>query len=81
MLPASLSQLTFGSYFNQPLSENVLPASITQLTFGIRFNQPLSVDMLPVNLTFLSFDCARFEKALSEDVLIAFAYALESGKA
>ena len=58
----------------------MLPASITQLTFGYKFNQPLSVGMLPANLTKLSFDRASFEQALSEDVLIVFADALEAGK-
>ena len=36
VLPANLTQLTFGDLFNQvqPLAAGVLPANLTQLTFG-----------------------------------------------
>jgi hypothetical protein len=42
VLPRSLTQLTFGKCFNQPLAKGVLPLSLTQLTFGKCFNQPLA---------------------------------------
>ena len=35
VLPASLTQLSFGTLFTQPLVEGVLPASLTQLSFVI----------------------------------------------
>ena len=40
VLPASLTHLTFGYRFNQPLAEGVLPASLKQLTLGWEFDQP-----------------------------------------
>lgn len=49
-LPASLTHITFGDDFNQPL--NNLPASLTHLTLGRYFNQPL--DGIPSTLIYLS---------------------------
>jgi hypothetical protein len=60
VLPASLTHLTFGHWFNQPLAPGVLPASLTHLTFGHWFNQPLHSGVpegrgvLPASLTHLT---------------------------
>jgi hypothetical protein len=62
-LPASLTHLTFGHYFNQPLHSGVLegmgvlPTSLIHLTFGECFNQPLAHEgrgVLPSALTHLT---------------------------
>jgi hypothetical protein len=79
VLPASITQLTFGFYFNQPLSEHVLPASITQLTFGSDFNQPLSEHVLPASITQLTFG-SEFNQPLSEHVLPASITQLTFGR-
>src|SRR5207244_4297204 len=50
VLPNSLTQLTFGYYFNQPITKKVLPNSLTQLTFGDYFNQPITKEVLPNSL-------------------------------
>jgi hypothetical protein len=50
VLPANLSQLTFGYGFNQPIGEGVLPANISQLTFGVCFNQSIGDGVLPANV-------------------------------
>jgi len=39
-LPPSLTSLSFGNNFNQPI--NNLPNTITNLSFGRNFNQPIS---------------------------------------
>jgi hypothetical protein len=62
VLPASLTHLTFGHFFNQPLAPGVFPASLTHLTFGCDFNQPLHFGVLegrgvlPASLTYLTLD-------------------------
>jgi hypothetical protein len=50
-LPNSITHLTFGYYFNQPVDN--LPNSITHLTFGESFNQP--VNNLPNSIVELVF--------------------------
>ena len=56
-LPQSLTSLTLGLGFNQPLSKDNLPQSLTSLTFYCNsyFNQP--IDKLPQSLT--SLDLGR----------------------
>ena len=68
ILPPSLTQLTFGDEFKQPLQEGVLPSSLTQLTFGSEFNQPLQEGVLPSSLTQLIFGY-DFNQPLQEGVL------------
>ena len=70
LLPASLTELTFGSEFNQPLAAVVLPANLTQLTFGKFFNQPLAAGVLPASLTQLTFGM-YFNQPLAAGVLPA----------
>jgi hypothetical protein len=50
-LPKTLTSLTFGQSFNQPV--NNLPETLTSLTFGSWFIQP--VDNLPKKVTSLTF--------------------------
>ena len=68
VLPSSLTHLTFGTNFNQPLGEGVLPSSLTHLTFGTNFNQPLGEGVLPSSLTQLVFGWF-FDQELGEGVL------------
>jgi len=68
-LPSSVTHLTFGKHFNQPIEsrkmlshiafdeqlfENGIPATITHLTFGDNFNQPIKY-CLPPSVTHLKF--------------------------
>jgi hypothetical protein len=49
VLPASITQLTFGGDFNQFLSVGMLPANLTKLSFrGASFEHALSEDVLHV---------------------------------
>jgi hypothetical protein len=45
--------LTFGTEFNQSISEGNLPKSLVSLILGVKFNQP--IDKLPENLLSLTF--------------------------
>ena len=53
VVPASLTNLTFGFNFDQPLTVGVLPATLTHLTFGGEFNQRLT-KQLPTGVRFLT---------------------------
>jgi hypothetical protein len=68
-LPNSITHLTFGEQFNQPVGhqgcEDIncprnLPNSITHLTFGYIFNQP--VNNLPNSITHLTFEGRNFNQ-------------------
>jgi hypothetical protein len=72
LLPNSLTSLTLGHCFNQPLDS--LPENLIELTLGYKFNQPItglphsltsltlgskfnqSIDNLPINLKTLTID-------------------------
>ena len=61
---SSITHLTFGTNFNQPV--NALPPSITHLTFDrySKFNHP--VDSLPSSITHLTFgDYSKFNHPVS----------------
>jgi len=55
-LPPTLTHLTFGWKYNQPLDRVTLPPKLTHLTFGLNFNQPLDNVTLPLKSTHLTFD-------------------------
>jgi hypothetical protein len=59
-LPPSLTHLTFGSHFNQPIDH--LPPSLIHLTLDFQFNQ--NVNNLPPALTHLKFSLA-FRKEIA----------------
>ena len=46
-LPPTLTHLTFGGDFDQPLDNVTLPPKLTRLTFGHWFNQPFHNVRLP----------------------------------
>jgi len=50
-LPPTLTHLTFGYWFDQPLDNVTFPLTLTHLTFGNWFNQPLDNVTLPSTLT------------------------------
>jgi hypothetical protein len=50
-LPTSITELSVGCYFNQPILVGVLPINLRILNFGVCFNQPLPI--LPSTLTTL----------------------------
>ncbi len=62
--PASLQQLSFGEYFNQPIAGVVWPASLQQLSFGKSFNQPIAGVVWPASLQQLSFG-SNFNKPIA----------------
>jgi hypothetical protein len=47
--------LTFGTFFDQPIGENVLPQNLQSLTFGYYFDQKIEKDVLPQSLQSLVF--------------------------
>jgi hypothetical protein len=51
-LPTTLTHITFGENFNQPVT-HLLPPSLTHLTFGNMFNS--AANYLPDKLTHLTF--------------------------
>ncbi len=68
MIPESITHLTFGCYFNQPLSIGVIPNSVTHLNFGYDFNQALSIGVIPENVIHLTFGYS-FNQPLSVGVI------------
>jgi hypothetical protein len=54
-IPTSVTHLTFGRGFNQPLVEDSIPESVTHLTFGHRFDQPFVKGSIPESVTHLTF--------------------------
>ncbi len=54
-IPASVTHLTFGRYFNQPINIGTIPANVTHLSFCEKFNQPIYPGTIPANVTHLSF--------------------------
>jgi hypothetical protein len=55
MIPDWVTDLTFGSDFDEKLIQNVLPKHSHRLQFGHNFNQPISQGVLPETLVYLSF--------------------------
>ena len=55
LIPDSVTDLTFGSNFNQPLESGYIPNSVTNLRFGDKFNQPLRLGHIPNSVTNLRF--------------------------
>lgn len=49
----SLSEVIFGTYFNQLISKDTLPSSLTKLTLGLNYIR--KIESLPVNLEYLTF--------------------------
>jgi surface protein len=69
-LPDSVTHLTFGRQFNQPIAVDVLPLGLTHLTFGADFNQPIGENVLPKTLTHLTFGYwSKFNKPIGQNVL------------
>ncbi len=64
----NLIQLTFGTYFNQPLTRGVLPSTLIKLTFGYCFNKPLKCGVFPSTLSQLTFG-SNFNQPLTREVL------------
>ena len=67
----SLTHLTFGLDFNQPLASGVLPAGLTHLSFGQNFNQPFG---LPRSVTHLTI--SPKQSKLSSSYLLAVGFIL-----
>lgn len=63
MWPASLQQLAFGKYFDQPIEHVAWPTLLQQLTFGDRFHQPIEKVAWPAALQWLAFGC-RFNQPI-----------------
>lgn len=55
-LTNSLTHLTFGTFFNEPIMAGMLPRTLTHLVFGQRFNQQL-ISVLPESLKSLTLGC------------------------
>eukprot|EP00752_Nemacystus_decipiens_P017229 g15434.t1 len=53
--PAHLKQLSFGDFFNLPITGVVWPTSLQQLSFGYDFNGPIAGVVWPASLQQLSF--------------------------
>jgi len=52
-MPDSITHLTFGWFFNQPIN-SCIPDSVTHLTFGYNFNQTIN-GCIPDSITHLTF--------------------------
>ncbi|GAM20980.1 hypothetical protein SAMD00019534_041550, partial [Acytostelium subglobosum LB1] len=76
VIPSTVTKLTFGYLFSQPMTLGLLPDSLTTLVFGERFNDRLS---LPVSITSLKFG-KYFNQMLSPDDLPKSLLYLEFGK-
>jgi hypothetical protein len=55
IFPSSLTDLTFGIEFNQPIKMGVLPMNLENLSFGRDFNKLIDANVLPENLKSLTF--------------------------
>ena len=55
-IPNSVTHLTFGYNFNQPLKKDDIPNLVTHLTFDYDFNQPLKKGDIPESVTHLFFN-------------------------
>ncbi|GAM24567.1 hypothetical protein SAMD00019534_077420, partial [Acytostelium subglobosum LB1] len=51
----TIKTLTFGKWFNQPITSSTFPTSLISLTFGESFNQPIPPGSLPSSITSLTF--------------------------
>ena len=41
-IPSTVTHLTIGQHFNQPLRPNVIPDSVTHLVFDLRYGQTIA---------------------------------------
>jgi hypothetical protein len=55
MIPNSVTSLTLGWMFNQPLKKGDIPDSVTTLCFSHEFNQPLKEGDIPKSVNRLIF--------------------------
>eukprot|EP01112_Ceratiomyxa_fruticulosa_P018082 TRINITY_DN5735_c0_g1_i2.p1 TRINITY_DN5735_c0_g1~~TRINITY_DN5735_c0_g1_i2.p1 ORF type:complete len:347 (-),score=39.08 TRINITY_DN5735_c0_g1_i2:25-1065(-) len=54
-LPSNITNIQFGTNYNQPLRPNSLPPNLISLKFGFDFNHVVSEENLPSKLTHLHF--------------------------
>ncbi|EFA86158.1 hypothetical protein PPL_00720 [Heterostelium album PN500] len=54
-IPDSVTSLTFGRHFNQPILKGMLPVSLIYLEFGYHFNSTIHPHSLPDRLEVLNF--------------------------
>ena len=66
--PDAVHTLTFGFYFNQPLTAESIPDSVHTLTFGRNFNQPLIAGSIPDSVHTLTFG-SYFDQPLTADFI------------
>eukprot|EP01133_Synstelium_polycarpum_P009769 gene9769-11407_t len=66
-MPDTVTSITFGALFNQPIQPGSLPKGLTSLTFGDHYNQPLKVGALPPTLTSITLG-KNFDQQLSGDL-------------
>ncbi|GAM18376.1 hypothetical protein SAMD00019534_015510, partial [Acytostelium subglobosum LB1] len=66
MLPPTLTHLTLGDYFNQPLTSGLLPDSLIELHIGNSFDHPILG--LPNSLTILTIS-DKFDQPLTSRLL------------
>jgi hypothetical protein len=64
----SLRELTFNSFFNQELKEQMLPMLLTHLKFGNNYNREIQIYVLPRFLTHLTFGYCYNQK-INDNVL------------
>ncbi|GAM18375.1 hypothetical protein SAMD00019534_015500 [Acytostelium subglobosum LB1] len=76
LLPQTLTHLTLGGTFNEPLTSRMLPDSLIELHLGISFNQQLC---LPNGLTTLTFGNS-FDQTLTARILPQSLTKLKVGK-
>ena len=50
-----MQRLTFGTFFDHPITAGVLPSSLQQLTLGNNFNHPITAGVLPSYLQKIIF--------------------------
>lgn len=60
-IPYSVTHLTFGDKFNQPLPKGCIPSSVTHLTFGQEFECQILPGDIPNSVTYLTFG-AKFNQ-------------------
>jgi hypothetical protein len=53
-IPNSVTHLTLGNIFNQPLKKDDIPTTVTHLTFDSYFNHQLNKNDIPNSVTHLT---------------------------
>ncbi|GAM19438.1 hypothetical protein SAMD00019534_026130 [Acytostelium subglobosum LB1] len=80
-LPTTLTQLTFGDSFNQPIEPGSLPPKLISLTFGSHFDQVIIAGALPSTLKTLTlgihFDQVIHPSTLPNSTLLMFNYCVK----